>query len=464
MATYSRSDSSSQTTTATQVLPSKDLSSVIVKSLENIVKENNDGKNEQETITDAINNSNLNSLLEKKEKDTNTKQLENLLVKSPSVNKMLTQTLSQNIGKVVGGAVAVSFGAVGKVISGAIGGLQKAVNAPLKTIVTKLALGAAIGSQIFVFLEGALAKFLSEKDLRTINIMSKIDAKIKTIPDRIKLSLEQVLSKVTIMGKPIYGSLTNEEKDQLKELETDKNVLAYKAATYYTKQTDKEIFGNGQRVGIHNKDDYDLNTEEGRLKFRYDYLEKISNMYSGEERDNMIYSESRRIDQLYEQRKKEEQEGRIRLEQRLASGEIDKDIVDTYFGLKARSTEKITQEYFDEKLENLESKESQYASDYVQNALYNQMITGDLTAAEAKKAEEKYGWDSELKAAKIAYQGQYGDYNYAPATGAEQFLDNQYQKWIDSWTKLFRDFTSQMGIVIQQKSEVPNTTRTIGAK
>ena len=63
MATYSRTSSISQTTqTATKVVPSQDLSSVIVKSLENIINENDDKDSDeklQETIKKAIDDSEL---------------------------------------------------------------------------------------------------------------------------------------------------------------------------------------------------------------------------------------------------------------------------------------------------------------------------------------------------------------------------------------------------------------------
>ena len=131
--------------------------------------------------------------------------------------------------------------------------------------------------------------------------------------------------------------------------------------------------------------------------------------------------------------------------------------IQRYLELKEKSESPLTQEYFDKQQEELDAKKDRYYSQSVQRGLEKQMAKGDLTAREAQTAVEKYGWGSELAAAGVSYSSTYGrEYQFAPATGAEKFLDNQYKAWTDSWSKLFKDFTTQVGIKVEQKKSVSN--------
>ena len=313
MATYSRSQTTTQTAKSSSVMPSMDISSLLVKTMENVMNENEEEseKTLEEQISEGINSSDL--LKDKTKNDTN-KELTDLLKDKKNSDRELSALLKDTnknskdsnaekkkgtvksnsdkasntlgkivtggvigsaiagimsskgvggavkgavsgavtgtgkvagglvssagnitggaiagigklfgpvgavIGKFVGTAVATPFKIVGGTITAAIGGLGKLINTPLKELLTKGTLIVAVLSQLFVFLEGLIAKYKAEKDLKLIDFMAKIKSSVAMIPDRIKLSLEQILSKVKIMGKPIYGSLTEDEENELGEL------------------------------------------------------------------------------------------------------------------------------------------------------------------------------------------------------------------------------------------------------
>lgn len=545
MATYSRTSSISQTTqTATQVAPSKDLSSVIVKSLENIINENDDKDSDeklQETIKKAIdesdfgkqskdNSKDLNELLKNKNQtksDSIDKDLANLLKKSNTdkssykaksvqskskspaaigagivgaimggkllgkglgavgnatagifggagkiaggtlslIGKTLGGSIGGAVGNVVGGVVGGAISGIGKLVGGAIGGLGKLLTTPLKEIVSKGTLIVGVASQLFVFLEGLLAKYMAEKDLKLIDFMAKLESNIKVIPDKIRISFEQLFSKVRIMGQPIFGSLSKDEEKELKNLEKDKDMQQYGMALEEIELSNEKLqkqqdwlqtFANNNLAGTGRTMDvsqFDLSSEEGRQAYKQSLLANAS--YDLVSKDEL----SKSIDEQLKDYKLAalDNESKKDYAKFLETSGPDSKKIQRYLELKEKSESPLTQEYFDKQQEEIDTKKDRYYSQSVQRGLEKQMAKGDLTAREAQTAVEKYGWGSELAAAGVSYSNTYNkDYQFAPATGAEKFLDNQYKAWTDSWSKLFKDFTTQVGIKIEQKKSVPN--------
>lgn len=539
MATYSRTSSISQTTqTATKVVPSQDLSSVIVKSLENIINENDDKDSDeklQETIKKAIDDSelgkkqkdtskDLNELLKDKNKsESKNDDLKKLLresndnkvgsVKSKSsstaaigagvigavaggkllgkglgavgnatagilggagkiaggtlsvIGKVLGGTIGGAVGNVVGGVVGGAISGVGKIVGGAISGLGKVLSMPLKELVTKGTLIVGVASQLFVFLEGLLAKYMAEKDLKLIDFMAKLESNIKIIPDKIRISFEQLFSKVRIMGQPIFGSLSKDEEKELKNLEKDKDMQQYGMALNEIELSNERLqkqqdwlqtFANNNLAGTGRTMDvsqFDLSSEEGRQAYKQSLLANAS--YDLVSKDEL----SKSIDEQLKDYKLAalDNESKKDYAKFLETSGPDSKKIQRYLELKEKSESPLTQEYFDKQQEELDAKKDRYYSQSVQRGLEKQMAKGDLTAREAQTAVEKYGWGSELAAAGVSYSSTYGrEYQFAPATGAEKFLDNQYKAWTDSWSKLFKDFTTQVGIKVEQKKSVSN--------
>lgn len=337
------------------------------------------------------------------------------------------------IGKFVGAAVALPFKAVGGVITKAIGALGSLLSMPLKEMVTKAGLILAVGTQVFVFLEGLIAKFKADSDLRAIDFAAKIKSFVSVIPDRIKLSLEQVLSKVRIMGKPIFGSLSKDEEKQLKSLEKDKDIKAYNKAMKGVDNADKTLntMANQMGAGGINATDYDLNSEEGRAAYKAAVITaaKQSHIENGMPELNEDYANAE-IDKWLANRDKE----RALAEEKVKGLKIDEEKLSTYLDLKDRSKQALTADYFAKEQEKLKDKQQEKYDDYVKQGLKKEVEKGDFTAYEAERAKSKFGWGTQVDAVLSDYKTEHGsNYNFAPATAAEKFLENQYKAWTNAW-------------------------------
>ena len=523
MATYSRSQTTTQTSQSAP-MPSMDISSLLVKTMENVMNDQqDDDKDFEKTITDAINNSDL---LKDKTKNDTDKELADLLKDKKNSDKELSNLLNDTknekkksneqssgfgkvvtggvvgsaiagimgakgaggtlkgavsgaitgtgkvagglvsgvgniggsaiagvgklfgpvgaiIGKAVGAAVAAPFKIVGGTITAAIGGLGKLLSMPLKELVTKGTLIVGVLSQLFVFLEGLMAKFIAEKDIKWIDFMSKLKSSISMIPDKLMLSLEELLSKVKILGKPIFGAgqgLDKDEKQELKSLQTK-----YKK-TGISSATDK-LFNSAKSSGLFTNEELesvDLSDEESRNNFQKEWKKRINDLrMSGDE--NKLNQLSR-IDQ-----------------------ELD---IDNYFKRYEKAQSKVNPEDlarmaeleakkaggkkdFEQARRDLIDREHQLEQDYFAKGLYDySQDKGGLTEFQQRQAES-------LHAGSVAtVKGMYAESGTTlttkDATGAERFLKNQYKEWTDAWGKMFKDFKQDIGINITQKQEIPN--------
>ena len=553
MATYSRSQTTTQTSQSA-AMPSMDISSLLVKTMENVMNDKEDGdKDFEKIITDAINNSDL--LKDKTKNDTNKeltdllkdkknsdKELSNLLkdtnknekkkgtVKSDS--DKITNTLGKIvsggiigstiagimgskgiggalkgavsgavtgtgkvagglvsgvgniggsaiagigklfgpvggvIGKAVGTAVATPFKLVGGTITAAIGGLGKLLSMPLKELVTKGVLIVGVLSQLFVFLEGLMAKFIAEKDIKWIDFMSKLKSQIATIPDRLKLSLEQLLSKVRIMGMPIFGSLSKDEKKEYKALQFDEDLREYSDTLDAIKKDEEGLDKQKQvlsELAAHNMKDggasldmnqFDLNSEEGRQAYKQMLLSNADyTMITPEQLSQSIDEQLAEYKDL-QSSKADKEAYRSYLEQNGPNSEK----IQRYLELKDMAETPRTDEYYKNQRRNIDKEQEQLQEEYFAEDLYKYSEKkGGLTEYQQDYADSLHA--GSVATVKEMYAKSGETLTTRDATGAERFLKNQYKEWIDSWGKMFKDFKQDIGINITQKQEIPNPNR-----
>lgn len=354
------------------------------------------------------------------------------------------------IGKAVGAAVTAPFKLVGGVVTKALGVLGNLISMPLKEMMTKTGLILAVGSQLFVFLEGLIAKFKADSDLRAIDFGAKIKSYISIIPDKIKLSLEKVLSKVRIMGRPIYGSLTSDEKAELGDLGTrakfgdENDPLRMYDKLFTDKNTgieareakNQKILARLQKSyrksgGMDTIDfsQYNLDTTQGKEALISKMLSTIPEDKKESQREmlNSWLSDYSYNSGMIDSAKKQ-----------AAYLEKTNPEIARYKELSEMANKPIDDAYFEEQEAKTDAKFNEKYEDYVQQGLKKEVEKGDLTAYEAERAKSKFGWGTQVDAVLSDYKTEHGtDYNYAPATAAEKFLDNQYKAWANAWKDTF---------------------------
>ena len=358
------------------------------------------------------------------------------------------------VGKAVGTAVAVPFKVVGGTITAAIGGLGKLINMPLKELVTKGTLIAGVLSQLFVFLEGLMAKFIAEKDVKWIDFMSKLQSSVSMIPDKLMLSLEKLLSKVKIMGHPLFGGLSKEEQKEFDKLSKDKTVVDYgnltevdipeKQKQLNKLQKEMQLSYQHATGGELDFSKYNLNTTTGKEALKNDWLSQLPE----NERTAMAETiDSQLSDYSYMSSSIDDAQKRANY---LANNDPK---VKRLLELQNKSGK--TDEYFAEQEAKLEEKQQQRQEDYFVQGVYDYSKDNDgLTEYQQNQIESLH------KGSLAKVQGMYASNNEIlttkDATGAERFLQNQYKQWTDSWSKLFKDFKQDIGINISQKQDIPN--------
>lgn len=503
MATYSRSQTTTQTAQTT-AMPSMDISSLLVKTMENVMNDKqDDDKSFEDSISKGINNSDL--LKDKTKNDTNKeladllkdkknsdKELSNLLkdtnknskeskkdssagkivstsviaatvgsvLKSKSLGGVVSGTgklagglvsgvgniggsliagvgklfgpVGGIVGKAVGAAVAAPFKLVGGTITAAIGGLGKLLSMPLKEILTKGTLIVGVLSQLFVFLEGLMAKFIAEKDIKWIDFMSKLKSNIAMIPDRIKLSLEKILSQVTIMGQPIFGrGLSKDEKKELKALE--------KKDTALSSAQDKLMQQAGQWLGKGVASEYDISDPEQREALKQAMLAKTAEQTA---QGIMPAISERDIEGYFST-----------YEKRAAKSKLSEEDIQRMAELRAKK-EGGGRDFAKEE-EALAEKEQALREDYFAKDLYKySQKKGGLTEYQQEFAESLHS--GSVASVRGMYAESGGQLTTRDATGAERFLKNQYKEWTDAWGKMFKDLKQDIGINITQKQDIPN--------
>ena len=498
MATYSRSQTSTQTTQSA-AMPSMDISSLLVKTMENVMNDKEDSDKEQ-----SKDNSELLKLLKDKtisDKKDNTQQLNNLSLllsnskeqnkDSKKQNEMFGQLINNNkksldlsekenntSGKLLAASdnqtelIRKQDNNMGKLLEENENqreksekhhsDLIKTFNAPLKELVAKGVLIVAVLSQLFVFLEGLMAKFIAEKDIKWIDFMSKLKSEIAIIPDKLKLSLEQVLSKVKIMGQPIFGAMTDEEKDEYKALAFDNDLAQYADALESINEAQENISDKQLQlyrdawasVGDNQIDveQFDLNSEEGRQAFKAEVMSKarFDDTLSPEELEETI--DKRLMDYKLAQMDFESKEDYAKF---LETSGPDKEKIQRFKELDEMAHTVRSKEWYDEQMDALDNKQEQLQEKYFTQGLYNYSQKKDgLTEYQQNYADSLHA--GSVAAVKGIYAESGTTLTTKEATGAERFLKNQYKEWTDAWGKMFKEFKQDIGINITQKQEIPN--------
>ena len=343
------------------------------------------------------------------------------------------------IGKTVGAAVSAPFKLIGGTITKAIGTLGNLLSMPLKEMVTKTGLIVAVASQLFVFLEGLIAKFKADSDINRIDMIAKIKSFVSVIPDKIKLSLEKILSKVRIAGQPIFGTMSKDEEKELKSLKEDKDVVNYGnllEVDIPEKQKQQQAIldelqhqYNLDTGGTLDLSKYNLNTTAGKEALKQEWLSKVDNSQISEETINTLLSDySYTTSSLDDAQKRADYLSKTDPK------------IKRFLELNEQDKQGLTSEYFEEQEAKLEEKQDKLEDSYRTQGILKEMEKGDWTSYENQRAKEKWG-DEVVDIAHTRYQGSHEgtEYNFAPATAAEKFLNNQYKAWTDAWKTMIKD-------------------------
>ena len=479
MATYSRS----QTAAATQeVAPvqSMDLGSIIVNSFANVMDALDDNEQTEkidytklkQTITKGIDESNFakKNTDEKKETDEKKDKKDDPMAKLLKVNeesdKKLEGLLKSSKDKERKDDKAKKVEAKTKEVHNkttntTINKFQKFMGGTMGQVIAKVAIATAILSQLFVFLEGLIAKFLAQKDVKMLDFMAKVKAQIAVIPDRLRLMFEQILSKVRIMGQPIFGSLSKDEKEEYKALKKDEGLRAYgKAQSDYEKSKEKvnqaqqTIENYASSAGI-NTEGYNLNSSKGRELFQQDVLRGYKEKYGDQVNPETV---KKWMNDAF--RQKDINEGKLKSAENVMNNlydKVDKDKLEKYLYYKDLDEKPRTAEYYENEQAKLDEKISGLESNYFTQSMVQRAEKGKLTQYELDFSNQLRGAGTSDKI-KMAYSEAHSgeELRTAANTGAQRFLQNEYKQWTDSWEKLFKDFKQDIGIRITQKTEKTN--------
>ena len=554
MAIYARTqttENNTQTMTSTKPLASQEISDVIVRSLESVadtLEEQNDEstmeKYEEKRFevwkkyfeelkkdknnpfnfanystvksTDNIKdkNSQMMSLLEGNNKDSkeNTKinkQLNNLLLvnekdkkrrsskddKDKDIQKKDNKDKTAAIGKIMKGLGVASLAL------GVISANTDSMKQGAKRIVLATGLIVAVGSQLIVLAKAAIARFRANWPVVKTGIMAEVKSWFTVLPDKIRLSLEKTLSKVKILGQPLFSNLTQDEADELKDLR---------------KKTSEErtMAESAIRTAGIDPSKYDLETEEGREAFKKEYKAKeiasgtpdaidmagIRDIWSGaiksgvvkkngkidtskgvhwmnatdeekrailqnagltgmsvsdmDEIMNTIDSNGPDVDLSEYTKKINEARSEAKANELLSF--YTSDDYNRFKELSEKDKNVVTDETIAAEERALEAKQQRLKNQSLTDAIKEGMKAGTITEYQFNEFGRRYGVDtSQLLSDWKDQTGQ--DFVFADPTNAEKFLSNEYKAWQDSWEKMFKDLGQNIGITTTIKQE-PNTS------
>lgn len=315
------------------------------------------------------------------------------------------------IGKAVGTAVAAPFKLVGGVITKAISGLGTLLSMPLKEMVTKAGLLVAVGSQLFVFLEGLMAKFLAEKDIRIIDFMSNIQASIESIPNRLVLLFEKTLSQIRILGQPIFGGgLSKDEKKELKALEKKDSKLA--------SAQDKLMDQAGRWLGKSEVGQYNISDPEQREALKQAMLEKTR----GQAAQGIMPAISEYdIEKYFSNYEKSAAKSKLSPEEIERLGEL-------------RAWKENGKRNWEAEEAALDTKQANRSDDiFTRNVSAYADKKGGLTSYQQNLVEDIRGKGTMGRIKDYYSETRGTELDTRSATAAEKFLDNQYKAWTNAW-------------------------------
>lgn len=301
-----------------------------------------------------------------------------------------------------------------------------------------------IGSQILMFLKGQLYKFLEQMPAKRDITIAKVKAAIESIPKRLQLVGERIMSQIHFPGFS-FGGLSSEEKDEYKALGKDKDLKNYRTAMEKARQKgDKELFSLADSESLKKKD-YDLSTEEGVELYRQDYLNAIRKKYKGESESDInsrLSAANSAFDAALGRKEKYESEAQASLTSPELVAKANR-----YEELRARSKKgPMSDDEYNRRLDAIETGYSKSVEENIAKSLgkdsskYTQTYRNTLeeSGISAANVEQIYA-DKEGK-----------QLNTAPLTERETWLNEKYEPWVNAWKNLARDTKLDMNIQLEQ--------------
>ena len=363
-----------------------------ITDLSDLIKDNFDQitDNQQEMIDpleDLIKDENENQKDDKqKEDEQKAKENEDKKAKTAQLNA------TQKIGYFAGAA----FAKVGLITLGV------------------LAVGTAL-SQLAMFIKGKLYTWLAEMPVKSDIRMAKIKAALAIIPDKIKLVAAELLSKVTIMGKHIFGaSLSEDEEDELKALEKKSGGLL-KAQGKLSQSAMNWLGADAAN--------YDINDPEQREALKQAMLAKTRSQIAQGISPAMTENDIEKTFSNYDKSIKK------------AGGSMTSEELARLQELQAMKNQD-----FDQMKADLDAKKEGLVNQYVEEAVQKRMDEGTLTEFQAE-IYKKEGYGTAITNARQVYSNNNGhEYQYAQATEKEAWIKEKYEPWVEAWKKTATDF------------------------
>ena len=499
MATYSRNQTAEQTQEKSPVA-SKDLSTVIIESFDSVKEQMEENKNDNEDNKDSElslllkqnikQQDDMLKLLIDKNKDgskvgevsTKSKGLESLLIQKNKQADVETDKTKSKTDKndAMQGLLETkqekdSNKSKDKEKEGKVQSYQSkhitkitSIDKGITTIAGALAKAALVVftlSQISVLLKAGWAWLQNYLPIKMEKTIADIKSYLVTIPETIKLNLEKVLTRVKILGSPVFSSgLSDEEKKEKNQIEKDKDVKVYnqlqKNIDNKEKQKQDMIRVAAQRVGM-DTTNMDLNDPVVRQKIQFENFRMQEDLFTSGKINERNYrraiaslernfSEWDKIDAFINEAKAGQQE--------LLLSESTKQKIARYNELKDIESQGPIN--YDEKLAELNAKRESLSNQYFWEAGIKDYQNGQhWTATQTKMRAAIMGIDTRDKDAIDMFKQ-----NVAQAAGEDKFtargqggevwgdkyLRNEFADWTRAWEQLGRNLGKNFGLKVEQ--------------
>lgn len=232
------------------------VSTIKDKELQALLQKNNVGKVETDKAknnTDVENkNKELKGLVESKQERDNNKAKDNAR-EAKAESSRNKQILTLNL--------------MNKGISSIVGSLAKA------------ALVVVALSQAIVLVKAGWAWLQNYMPIKLEKIIADIKAAVITIPEKIKLNLQKIMSEVRINDKPIFSfsGLNADEQTEKKQLEQNKDVKQYNKLQGDIEKKEKEkelMIKNAAKLAGMDTDNLDVNDPAVREKIKSENMKR----------------------------------------------------------------------------------------------------------------------------------------------------------------------------------------------
>lgn len=364
-----------------------------------------------------------------------------------------------NIGKVLIGTFTVA----------GITGMTKKFG----TIALGLIVGLATLSQVAVLLKAAWYSIKANWPAEKIKIGAKIHGWIaalpgeillgikqmgaklipwlESLPERIQLSFGELLSKVKILGQPIYGSgLSKEEKKELKALEKKDTSLA--------KAQDKLMESASLWLSKGESSNYNISDPEQREALKQAMLAKTRSqveeglMPAVSETDIEKYFSNYEKSAAKSKLSEEDIERLAELRAMKENGGRDwaKEKQDLNARMEAEQNQRLADLDVAGEKKKLAEIRKQAEQDYVEKAVYDASATGEGLSEYTTERLKQAGYGAQIQNANAKLVKDNIDIKTKAESKEEHWLKNEFEDWKNSWKQFGSDFAKDIGIRIQQ--------------